>query len=150
MRSISVLAGSAVLGAAFALSTPVAAHAAHFAPSAPMGNQCEQLKGEALEAQDDYEAARKQYEEGDKSLRQEVGEAEQNANRLASEAQRACGDTVMDPDHSERKHPRGAMHTGTGGTSDANSTEIAIGVGVAGALGAGVLLMTRRRNDRRG
>jgi hypothetical protein len=151
MRSIKMLAGSAVVGAALALTVPVTARAA------PMVSPCEQAKSTALEAEDDYEAAKKQYDDGDESLKKQVEEAEQNANMLASEAQRICGDTVMDstgpghePEHKGgQTHPRGAMHTGVGGSSDGNGTGVAVGVGTVGVLAAGVLLAGRRRADGR-
>ncbi|WP_433543841.1 hypothetical protein ACQPZG_01050 (plasmid) [Streptomyces sp. CA-294286] len=145
MRSLKIATGTALAGTALLLTAPLTAHAAQTAPSG-----CETAQSQALAAEDDYEAAKKQYEAGDKSLKQQVDEAEQNANMLASEAQRICGDTVMNPTRPAEKHPRGAMHTGVGTTSDNSGTEVAIGVGVAGALAAGVLLMARRRNHGQG
>ncbi|MFD3513030.1 hypothetical protein [Streptomyces sp. NPDC058657] len=142
MRSLKIATGTVLAGTVLLAAAPLTAHAAQAAPSG-----CEEAKSMALEAEDDYKAVKKQYEDGDKSLKQQVDEAEQNANMLASGAQRACGDTVMNPTHPVEKHPRGAMHTGVGGTSDNNSTEITVGLGVAAALGAGALLLTRRRGN---
>ena len=144
MRSLKIATGTVLASTALLLAAPMAAQAAPMAPSS-----CEEAQSQAVEAEADYEAAKKQYEDGDTSLKQQVDEAQQNANSLASEAQRICGDTVMNPTSPPSKKPSGAMHTGTGSTSTdpAGVPALAAAGGLAVVAAAGFAL--RRRSNSR-
>ncbi|RII09238.1 hypothetical protein DSC45_31620 [Streptomyces sp. YIM 130001] len=157
MRSLKIATGTVLASAAMVFAVPVTAHAA------PAG--CEAAQSQAIEAQDDYEAAKKQYEGGDTSLKEQVAEAEQNANSLASEAQRLCGDTVMDPSAPASpttpptdspsapatQKPSGAMHAGSGSTSSDPSSVPALAAagGLAVVAGAGFALRRRSGGQHR-
>jgi hypothetical protein len=140
MRSLRTAIGTALTTTALVVAAPVAAYAVPMAPSA-----CEEAQSQAVEAEDDYEAAKKQYEAGDTSLKRQVEEAEQNANALASEAQRICGDQVANPTAPASKKPSGAMHTGTGSTSSdpVAVPALAVAGGLAVAAAAGFALRRR-------
>lgn len=146
MRSLKIATGTVLAGTALLIAAPTAAQAA--VPMAP--SSCEEAQSQAVEAEDDYEAAKKQYEGGDTSLKQQVAEAEQNANSLASEAQRICGDTAMNPTSPATKKPSGAMHTGAGSTSTDPAAVPALAAvgGLAVAAAAGIVLR-RRASGRR-
>ncbi|MEY9928259.1 MYXO-CTERM domain-containing protein [Catenulispora sp. GP43] len=74
---------------------------------------------------------------------QKVSDLMIEAKSAVWEAVRACKD--MDHRHM-RRHPHGAMHTGVGSTSQgANGGEMAAGMGMLGAAGAGALALRRRR-----
>lgn len=144
MRSLKIATGTVLAGTALLIAAPTAAQAA--TPMAP--SSCEEVRSQAVEAEADYEAAKKQYEGGDTSLKQQVDEAEQNANSLASEAQRVCGDTVMNPTAPATQKPSGAMRTGTGSTSTDPAAVPAIAAvgGLAVAAAAGFVLRRRTSN----
>lgn len=141
MRSINMLLGTAVLGASIALAAP----GAHAAPALPQTTAaCTKAVAAADKAQADYDAAladyKKQVAAGGhpgKAEQDNLATLENNVNLTASDATRDCPDA---------KIPSGSVHTGVGSTSEGvNSTEIALGAGLLGAVGAGALALRRRR-----
>ncbi|MGW0903082.1 hypothetical protein [Streptomyces sp. NPDC002853] len=144
MRSLKIATGTFLASTALlVVAPPVLA-----APMAP--SSCEEAQSLATEAEADYEAAKKQYEGGDTSLKQQVAEAEQNANSLASQAQRICGDTVMNPTAPASKKPSGAMRTGAGSSSSDPSSipALAAAGGLAVVSAAGFVALRGRIRSR--
>lgn len=146
MRSIkTTVTAAAVLTAGFVLTAP-AAHAA----TAP------QAKNACHSAIHSAEMAKHEYNEAAADLKKQIAEGghpgtaeEQNVADLMAKAKDAVWDAVesckgMHGHH--HRHPRGAMHTGAGSTSQGvNGGELAGGVGMLGAAGAGALVLRRRR-----
>ncbi|MBD0734224.1 hypothetical protein ACIOC1_13765 [Streptomyces sp. NPDC088197] len=141
MRSINTLLGTAVLGASIALAAP-AAHAAAALPQTTA--ECTKAVAAADKAQADYDAALADYKK-QVAAGGHPGTAEQDnlsalenqVNVTASDASRVCPDA---------KVPSGTVHTGIGSTSEGgNTTEIALGAGLLGVVGAGTLVLRRRR-----
>lgn len=142
-----------VAGAALVLTTPLTAQAA------PQTEECRDALSQATEAEADYEAAKKQYDAGDTSLREQVAQARQNADSLASLAQRVCGDQVADQGTGEKstgggerstsagEQPKGAMNTGFGPADSAGVSPYAWGAGVLSLAAAGSLVLLRRRSE---
>ncbi|HET6860358.1 MAG TPA: hypothetical protein VFH94_25090 [Streptomyces sp.] len=131
MRSIRVLTGLALAGAALTLSVP----AAQAAPD-PNSEICEQAQVAADEAQKAYDDLMKMT-----GVPKEKLDAAQNeVNLTASAAQRVCGDSVADK-------VTGPVHTGLGGGSDSGSAELAGGVAVVVAGVAAGAVMLRRRES---
>ncbi|WP_194899916.1 hypothetical protein [Catenulispora pinisilvae] len=145
MRSIkTTVTAAAVLTAGFVMTAP-AAHAA----TAPHRSACATAVAAAVSAEHDFNAAvadlKKQWAAGGHPGMAEEQNAENlkaKANSAASAAARMC--QGMGDQH--RRHPHGAMRTGVGSTSQGvNTGEIAGGVGLLGAVGAGALMLRRRR-----
>ncbi|MFF0742798.1 hypothetical protein ACFYVL_20600 [Streptomyces sp. NPDC004111] len=143
MRSLKIATGTALASTALLFTAPLASAA---------DTQCDPATAAAMEAESAYKAAladyQKQVDGGGhpgKAEQDNVDQLKQKSDSAASEAQRICGDTTMNPSHNT--HPRGAMHTGTGGSSDGSATPIALGLGAAGVLAAAVLMKGRRRGD---
>ncbi|MFI5808214.1 hypothetical protein [Streptomyces sp. NPDC051561] len=145
MRSLKIATGTALVTTALLLSAPMASAS---------DTQCDPATAAAMEAESAYKAAvadyQKQIDAGGhpgQAEQDNVDQLKQKSDSAASHAQRVCGDTTMDPSH-QTTQPHGAVHTGVGGTSggDSDSTELAVGLGAAAALGAGALLANRRRN----
>ncbi|GAA1357796.1 hypothetical protein [Streptomyces beijiangensis] len=140
MRSLTTLLGTAVLGASLALAAPAA-----YAAAPQTTAECSKATADAQKAESDYNAAKADYEKvikdgghPDKSQQDQVTQAEQNMNMTASTAARFCPDA---------KVPSGTVHTGVGSTSEgSNSTEIAAGIGLVAVVGAGALVIARRRS----
>ncbi|MFG3099154.1 hypothetical protein ACGFZL_01245 [Streptomyces sp. NPDC048182] len=132
MRSVRIATATVFAGAALLMTAPLASAS---------DTQCDPATAAAQRAESDYKAALADYQKiindgghPDKSQQDNVDQLKQKADSAASEAQRVCGDQVMDPS----RKPSGAMHTGSGSTSSAtNSTA---GLAAAGALaGAGAV-----------
>lgn len=145
MRSIkTTVTAAAVMTVGLVLTAP-AAHAAT-APQAKSG--CRSAIRTAEMAKHDYLAAaadlKKQIADGGHPGTAE----EQNVTDLMAKAKDAVWDAVQmcKGMHDHHRHPRGAMHTGVGSTSQGvNGGELAGGVGMLGAAGAGALVLRRRR-----
>ena len=144
MRSIkTTVTAAAVLTAGFVMTAP-AAHAA----TAPHRSACATAVAAAVSAEHDFNAAvadlKKQWAAGGHPGLAEEQNAENlkaKANSAASAAARTC--QGMGNPH---RNPHGVMHTGVGSTSQGvDTTEIAGGVGILGAVGAGALMLRRRR-----
>ncbi|WP_328459685.1 hypothetical protein [Streptomyces sp. NBC_00448] len=141
MRAITTLLGAAVLAAGIALAAP----AAHAAPALPRTTPaCAKAVAAADKAQSDYDAALADYKKQvaggghpGQAERDNLSSLENNVNVTASSAARVCPDA---------KVPSGAVHTGAGSTSEGvDGTEIAVGAGLIVAVGAGALMLRRRR-----
>ena len=152
MGSHKIAIGTVVAGAALVLTTPLTAQAA------PQTPECRDALSQATEAEADYEAAKKQYDAGDTSLKEQVAEARQNADSLASLAQRVCGDQVADQGTGGKstggekstgagEQPRGAMNTGFGAADSGGVSTYAWGAGVLSLAAAGSLVLLRRRSE---
>src|SRR3954465_1587792 len=144
MRSFkTTVTAAAVLAAGFVLTAP----AAHAATSLPQHHsaECRTAVGAALKAQAAYDAAvadwKKQIAMGGHpgtAEESDVAALLKEANATAFTAVRVCGHTGI--------HPHGSMHTGVGSTSaGASTTEVAAGLGLLGAAGAGAVALRRRR-----
>jgi MYXO-CTERM domain-containing protein len=72
---------------------------------------------------------------------------EQNLTDLLGKAKSAVANAMaMCKGMDHHRHPRGAMHTGVGSTSQGvDGGEVAGGLGILGAAGAGALVLRRRR-----
>jgi len=144
MRSIkTTVTAAAVLTVGLVLTAP-AAHAA----SAPQGRSaCGTAVAAAEKAKHDYNDAaadlKKQIAAGGHPGTAE----EQNLTMLKDQAKAAFANAekmCKGVDH--HRHPRGAMRTGVGSTSQGvNGGEMAGGLGILGAAGAGALVLRRRR-----
>ena len=151
MRSIkTTVTAAAVLTAGLVLTAP-AAHAATAAPQAGKAT-CWSAISAAEKAKHDFNAAaadlKKQVAAGGHpgtAEEQNLTDLMGKAKMAIATAEKVCkGDRDRDRDH--RRHPRGAMRTGVGSTSQGvNGGELAGGVGVLGAAGAGALVLRRRR-----
>ena len=145
MRSIkTTVTAAAVLTAGFVLTAP----AAHAATAPPAKSTCWSAISTAEKAKHDYNAAaadlKKQIAAGGHPGTAE----EQNVTDLMKAAKAAVANAMkMCKGMDHHRHPRGAMHTGVGSTSQGvNGGELAGGVGVLGAAGAGALVLRRRRS----
>ena len=146
MRSFkTTVTAAAVMTAGLVLSAP-AAHAS----TAPHGKDaCRSAISTAEKAKHAYFAAaadlKKQVAEGGHPGTAE----EQNLTDLKNKAKDAVWNAmqVCKGSHDRhRPHPHGAMHTGVGSTSQGvNGGELAGGMGLLGAAGAGALALRRRR-----
>lgn len=143
MRSIkTTVTAAAVLTAGLVLSAP-AAHAA----TAPQGKTtCRSAMAAAQQAKHDLDAAiadlKKQVAAGGHpgiAEEQNLTDLDKAAKAANANAQKAC--KVVD-----HRRPHGAMRTGVGSTSQGvNGGEMAGGLGILGAAGAGALVLRRRR-----
>ncbi|MEY9863202.1 hypothetical protein ABH935_008851 [Catenulispora sp. GAS73] len=153
MRSIkTTVTAAAVLTAGLVLTAP-AAHAATAAPQDAKGT-CWSAISAAEKAKHDFNAAAADLKEQVAAGGHPGTAEEQNLTDLMGEAKEAIataekvckGDRDRDRDRDHRRHPHGAMRTGVGSTSQGvNGGELAGGVGVLGAAGAGALVLRRRR-----
>jgi hypothetical protein len=148
MRSIkTTVTAAAVLTAGFVLTAP-AAHAATATPQAAKAT-CWSAISAAEKAKHDFNAAaadlKKQVAAGGHpgtAEEQNLTDLMKAAKSAVWKAQQMC--KGMEDHH--RRHPHGAMHTGVGSTTQGvNSGELAGGVGILGAAGAGALVLRRRR-----
>lgn len=125
MRSIRVLTGLALAGAALAITAPNASA----------------VSADCQKALDDAEITQKNADEvnADPSTTdEEKKEATDEANQAASTAQRFCDST--DP------AVKGHMKTGSGGTQGSTDpTELAAGAAVLAAGAAGAVYISRRK-----
>jgi hypothetical protein len=142
MRSINTLLGTAVLGVGIVLAAP-AAHAATVRPHVPAA--CDAAVSAADKAESSYQAALTDYKEQVKNGGH-PGQAEQDnlealrgqADIASSYAARLCPDARV---------PDGPVRTGVGSTSQGvNTTDIALGVGLLAAVGAGAVVVRRRHS----
>jgi len=147
MRSIkTTVTAAAVLTAGLVLTAP-AAQAATAAPQAAKPT-CRSAISAAEQAKHDFNAAaadlKKQVAAGGHpgiAEEQNLTDLLKAAKTAVWKAQQMC--KGMEDHH---RHPRGVVHTGVGSTSQGvNSGELAGGVGILGAAGAGALVLRRRR-----
>ncbi|MFF3641763.1 hypothetical protein [Streptomyces sp. NPDC002564] len=126
MRSIRVLTGLAVAGAALAITAPTAQ---------AVSPSCQKALDDAEITQKNADEVRNDpnTSEADKKA------AEDEANMAASTAQRFCDST--DP------AVRGGMRTGSGGAQGGSTdpTELAAGAAVLAAGAAGAVFLARRK-----
>lgn len=141
MRSLQIATGTALASTALLLAAPMASAA---------DTQCDPATAAATQAETDYKAAladyRKTVDNGGhpgKAEQDNVEKLKQKADSTASEAQRICGDTVMNP---PAQKPSGAMHTGFGSTSSTGGdvSSYAILGGAVAVLGATAFVVRRR------
>jgi hypothetical protein len=156
MRSIKTsLTAAAVLAVGLVLTAP-AAHAATTNDGWHGKSDCHTAIHDAEKARHDYDAAvadlKKEIADGghpDASELQNVEDLKDAAKTAVWNAVEACKGEDRDRDHHHmmmRRHPHGAMHTGVGSTSQGvKDGELAGGVGILGAAGAGALALRRRR-----
>ncbi|MFI1384129.1 hypothetical protein [Embleya sp. NPDC020886] len=173
MRSITRLAGTALLGATLALAVPAVAHAAPARPQVDPAD-CAKAVAAAAKGQLQYDAAVADFAKAaaaaagqpDKSRQEQLERAKNEMGAAASAAAEACPDARVlggeggsdksRPDAEQAAHgsaagdrdeyaeaPSGSMHTGAGGTSG-NATAGGIALGV-GLFAAGASLVVRRR-----
>ena len=152
MRSIkTTVTAAAILTAGFAMTAP-AAHAA----TTPQDRSaaCTAAVDTAKTANSAFNTAlaalKKQMENGGhpgKAEQDNVVNLMNQAKAAIANAQKMCaGEMEHGMRHGRHHHPHGAMRTGVGSTSEgANGGEIAGGLGVLGAVGAGALALRRRR-----
>ncbi|MER5890307.1 hypothetical protein ABT160_41310 [Streptomyces sp. NPDC001941] len=150
MRSLKIATGTVLASAALLLAAPTASAS---------DTQCDPATAAAMEAESAYKAALADYQKiindgghPDKSQQDNVAQLKQKADSTASEAQRICGDTVVNPTTPPEHHkPSGAMHTGSGSTSGSlaegtdSATAAATAAGVAGLALVGAGVWRRRR-----
>ncbi len=146
MRSLKIATGTVLASAALLLTAPMASAA---------DTQCDPATAAALEAQSAYESAQADYKKTvdggghpGQAEQDNVDQLKQKADEAASKAQRVCGDTTVKPGD---KKPSGAMHTGSGSTSQATgdvTSYAAAAAVIAAAAGAGYVV--RRRGARSG
>ena len=145
MRSIkTTVTAAAVLTVGLVLTAP----AAHAATTPPAKSSCSSAIRMAEKAKHDYNEAaadlKKQIADGGHPGAAE----EENVMDLLDKAKDAVWNAMemCKGMHEHHRHPRGAMRTGTGSTSQGvNGGEMAGGVGMLGAAGAGALVLRRRR-----
>lgn len=117
-------------------------------------------KGACQSAIVDAQKARHDYDRAVADLKKQIADdghpgtaEEENISDLMDKAKAAVWNAVeackdRDDHHHMmmRRHPHGAMHTGVGSTSQGvNGGEMAGGMGILGAAGAGALALRRRR-----
>ncbi|MZD07348.1 hypothetical protein GTW43_20010, partial [Streptomyces sp. SID5785] len=163
MRSLKIATGTVLASTALLFAAPMASAS---------DTQCDPATAAATEAESAYKAAladyQKQIDAGGhpgKAEKDNVDQLKQKADSTASEAQRVCGDTAMDPSASPStqpsapashkptmqpsapasQKPSGAMHTGSGSTSTdpAGVPAAAAAGGLAVAAAAGFALRRR-------
>ncbi|MFJ4717394.1 hypothetical protein [Streptomyces sp. NPDC088785] len=149
MRSLNIATGTALAATAILFAAPMASAS---------DTQCDPATAAAMEAETAYKAALADYQKEidagghpGQAEQDNVEQLKQKSDSAASEAQRICGDTVMNPTAPATRKPSGAMHTGTGSTStDPTSTPaLAAAGGLAVAAAAGFALRHRSRGARR-
>ncbi|MFI6938642.1 hypothetical protein ACIBI4_05185 [Streptomyces sp. NPDC050418] len=147
MRSLKIATGTVLASAALLLSAPMASAA---------DTRCDPATAAALEAESAYKSAQADYQKTvdggghpGQAEQDNVADLKQKADAAASEAQRICGDTTVKPGD---KKPSGAMHTGSGSTSEASTQDLtgytAAAAAIAVAAAAGYA--ARRRTARSG
>ncbi|MYW62576.1 hypothetical protein GTY65_00550 [Streptomyces sp. SID8379] len=148
MRSLKIATGTVLASTAILFAAPMASAS---------DTQCDPATAAALEAESAYKAALSDYQKEidagghpGQAEQDNVDQLEQKANAAASEAQRICGDTVMNPTAPASRKPSGAMHTGSGSTSTdpANVPALAVAGGLAVAAAAGFALRRRALHNR--
>ncbi|WP_432164688.1 hypothetical protein [Streptomyces sp. bgisy031] len=141
MRSLKIATGTVLASTALLIAAPLASAS---------DTQCDPATAAAQGAESAYQAAladyQKQINNGGhpgQAERANVDQLKQKADSAASQAQRICGDTVMNPTN---KKPNGAMHTGFGSTSESGTsvTSYAVLGGAVAALGATAFVVRRR------
>jgi hypothetical protein len=144
MRSLQIATGTALASTALLFAAPMASAA---------DTQCDPATAAATQAETDYKAALADYQKTvdggghpGKAEQDNVDQLKQKADSTASEAQRICGDTVMNPTTPPARKPSGAMHTGVGSTSSTGGgvSSYAILGGAVAALGATAFVVRRR------
>lgn len=145
MRSIkTTVTAAAVMTVGLVLTAP----AAHAATATQDHSACRAAIHTAEMAKHDYNAAVADLKEQIADDGHPGSDEEQNVADLKDKAKDAIWDAVQACKgmHGHHRHPRGAMHTGVGSTSQGvNGGELAGGVGMLGAIGAGALVLRRRR-----
>ena len=146
MRSLKIATGTVLASTALLFAAPMASAS---------DTQCDPATAAAMEAESAYKAAladyQKQIDAGGhpgKAEQDNVDQLKQKSDSAASEAQRICGDTTMNPTAPASQKPSGAMHTGVGSTSTdpANVPALAAAGGLAVAAAAGFALRRRARS----
>ncbi|MER7175456.1 hypothetical protein [Streptomyces mesophilus] len=140
MRSLKIATGTVLASTALLFAAPMASAS---------DTQCDPATSAAMQAESDYKAALADYQKTvdngghpGQAERDNVDQLKQKADSAASEAQRICGDTAMNP---SGKKPSGAVHTGVGSTSGGGDTaSYAVLGGAVAAIGAGAFLGRRR------
>ncbi|MEU0135705.1 LPXTG cell wall anchor domain-containing protein [Streptomyces sp. NPDC006296] len=147
MRSLKIATATALAGAALVLAGPSASAS---------DTRCDPVTAAATEAESAYESARADYQKQidagghpGKAEQDNVDQLRQKADSAASEAQRICGDSAMKPTAPASRKPSGAMHTGTGSTSDAGTSTPGLAAAGGLALAAAAGFVVRRRQSRR-
>lgn len=147
MRSLKIATGTVLASTALLFAAPMASAS---------DTQCDPATAAAMEAQTAYKSALADYQKTidngghpGKAEQDNVDQLKQKADSAASEAQRICGDTVMNPTSPSTHKPTGAMHTGTGSTSPAGVPALAAAGGLAVAAAAGFALRRRGASSRR-
>ncbi|WP_394427969.1 hypothetical protein [Streptomyces sp. SGAir0957] len=143
MRSLKIATGTALASAALLFAAPMASAS---------DTQCDPATAAAQEAETAYKSAladyQKQIDDGGHpgtAEKDNVDQLKQKADSAASEAQRICGDTVMNP----TQKPTGAMHTGTGSGDLFGTPALAAAGTLAVTAAAGVYLRRRTASGRR-
>ncbi|MYT73506.1 MULTISPECIES: hypothetical protein [unclassified Streptomyces] len=149
MRSLKIATGTVLASTALLIAAPMATAS---------DSQCDPATAAATEAESAYKAAvadyQKQINAGGhpgQAEQDNVDQLKQKSDSAASEAQRICGDTVMNPTPTapSTHKPTGAMHTGSGSTSgDSSTSALAAGGSIAVAAAAGYALVRRARSSR--
>lgn len=151
MRSLKISIGTALATTTLLFTAPMASAA---------DSQCDPATAAAMEAESAYKAALTDYQKivdggghPDQSQRDNVDQLKQKSDSAASEAQRVCGDQVMNPTSPSSQHPSGkpsgAMHTGSGSTSGDDGTAALAVAGGAAVLAAAGFALRRRPDSRR-
>jgi hypothetical protein len=152
---MKIAAAAAMTSAALFLAVPSASAS---------DTQCDPATAAAMQAETAYKAALADYQatvnnggHPGKAEQDNVDQLKQKADSTASEAQRVCGDTVMQrpsqrPDQQPRQKPTGAMHTGVGSTSQGSDDAMSYTLlgGAAVAIGATAYSMRRRSSAQGG
>lgn len=135
MGSISAVVTTAAAAAVLAIGAP----AAQAADSAA----CASATTAAQQAESDYQAALKDYQEiiddgghPDKSQRDNVDQLKAKSASLAAQAARACPET--------RQQPSGVTHAGVGGTSQQDHTPAIAASALVALTGTSILVKRRR------
>ncbi|NEB75704.1 hypothetical protein G3I40_10760 [Streptomyces sp. SID14478] len=148
MRSLKIATGTVLASTAILFAAPMASAS---------DTQCDPATAAAMEAESAYKAALADYQKEidagghpGQAEQDNVDQLKQKSDSAASEAQRVCGDTVMNPTAPTTQKPTGAMHTGTGSTSTdpANVPALAAAGGLAVAAAAGFVLRRRSHHSR--
>ncbi|MFI0240611.1 hypothetical protein [Streptomyces sp. NPDC016845] len=143
MRSLKIATGTVLVGTALLFAAPTASAS---------DTRCDPATASAQEAETAYKSALADYQKTidngghpGQAEKDNVDQLKQKADSTASEAQRVCGDTVMNP----TRKPTGAMHTGTGSTDLFGTPALAAAGGLAVTAAAGVYLHRRTVSGRR-
>lgn len=147
MRSLKIATGTVLASTVLLFTAPMASAS---------DTQCDPATAAAMQAESDYKAALADYQKTidagghpGKAESENVDQLKQKAASTASEAQRICGDTVMNPTAPASQKPSGAMHTGTGSTSTDPAALPALAAAGGLALAAAAGFAVRRRSHGR-